>query len=67
MLHLTPENKNQSYVFNTYFYTTLTRKSHTDLATTESKSKIRHDRVKKWTKNVNIFEKNFIFVPINER
>lgn len=67
MTKLSPENKNQSYVFNTYFYTTLTRKHITDLPTTESKSKTRHNRVKKWTKNVNIFQKDFIFIPINEK
>lgn len=26
----------------------------------------RHARVKNWTKNVNLFEKDFIIVPINE-
>jgi Ulp1 family protease len=27
----------------------------------------RHARVKKWTKHVDLFEKDFIIVPINER
>lgn len=26
-----------------------------------------HSQVKTWTKNVDIFEKDFVFVPINER
>lgn len=26
----------------------------------------RHARVKNWTKNVNLFEKDFIVIPINE-
>ena len=26
----------------------------------------RHDRVKRWTRKVNIFEKDFVVVPINE-
>lgn len=26
----------------------------------------RHSQVKKWTRNVDIFEKDFVFVPINE-
>ena len=26
----------------------------------------RHFRVKKWTKNINIFEKDFVFIPIND-
>ena len=27
----------------------------------------RHARVKSWTKNIDIFEKDFIIVPINEQ
>lgn len=30
-------------------------------------SQKRHLRVTKWTKNVNIFEKDFIIIPINEQ
>ena len=26
-----------------------------------------HSQVRTWTKNVDIFEKDFVFVPINER
>ena len=26
----------------------------------------RHDRVKRWTRKVNIFEKDFVVIPINE-
>ena len=29
-------------------------------------SSFRHDRVKRWTRKVNIFEKDFIVIPINE-
>lgn len=28
---------------------------------------LRHNRVKTWTRHVNIFEKDFVFVPINQR
>lgn len=30
-------------------------------------SEKRHSRVKTWTKKVNLFEKDFIIVPINEQ
>jgi Ulp1 family protease len=26
----------------------------------------RHNRVKSWTKNINIFDKDFVIIPINE-
>ena len=31
-----------------------------------SEAEKRHGRVKRWTKKVNIFEKDFLIVPINE-
>lgn len=65
MRKLSVEDRDRTYVFNTYFYNTLAKKI--DVVTADSRSKNRHDRVKKWTKNVNIFEKDFIFIPINER
>lgn len=65
MRKLSTENKNRTYLFNANFYKTLTKKS--DVITTDSKSKNRHNKVKKWTNNVNIFEKDFIFVPIYEK
>lgn len=33
---------------------------------TLSAAQKRHARVKTWTKNVNLFEKDFVIVPINE-
>lgn len=65
MRKLSPENKNRTYLFNAYFYKTLTKKC--DVVTADTKSKNRHNKVKKWTKNVNVFEKDFIFVPIYEK
>lgn len=67
MRQLSETDKNRSYLFNTCFYTKLihinTAKDDKNL----TPSKRRHERVKKWTKNVNIFEKDFIFIPINLR
>lgn len=67
---LTAEQKAKTHIFSTYFYNTLT---NTNLLGSPGKDvkltapQKRHDRVKKWTKNVNIFEKDFIIVPINQQ
>lgn len=43
------------------------RKCHpTEFDTTLTPAQKRHARVKNWTKNVNLFEKDFIIIPINE-
>ena len=49
-----PDNKmlEKTYIFSTYFYTSFAMKS---------------SNVKNWTKNVNIFEKDFIVVPIHDQ
>lgn len=53
----------RTHVFNTFFYSKLIQ---VDKPIGKSKPLCAHDKVRKWTKNVNIFEKDFIFVPINE-
>ena len=47
------------YFFNTFFFQTLTK-------TIKGKKGINYDGVKKWTRGVDIFSKDFIVVPINE-
>ena len=65
--------RQKTHFFSTYFYKRLTAKPKTDRAmkyekdTNITEAERRHARVKSWTKNVDIFEKDFIFVPINER
>ena len=61
-----PDNKmlQNTYIFSIYFYNRLTMKSN--LTAAIPKEQIMHNNVKKWTKRVNIFEKDFIVVPINE-
>ena len=61
-----PDNKmlERTYIFSIYFYSRLTMKSSS--SANIPKSEIMHNNVKKWTKNVNIFEKDFIVIPINE-
>lgn len=73
-LHLPKEEQSKVHVFSTFFYKRLTTKplvalkrsypSEMDPNLTPAQK--RHARVKNWTKNVNIFEKDFVVVPINE-
>ena len=54
-----PELAQQIYFFNTYFFATLTN-------TSKTKKGINYEGVQKWTRGNNIFEHDFIIVPINE-
>lgn len=49
---LDPEVRSKIHVFNSHFYITLRDQGY--------------EQVRKWTKNVDLFEKQFLFVPINE-
>eukprot|EP00099_Drosophila_melanogaster_P012633 NP_001286956.1 veloren, isoform D [Drosophila melanogaster] len=64
---LIPEpQRERTHIFSTFFYkrlTTLTRPA--DMKQTAAQK--RHARVQKWTKGVDIFDKDFIIVPINEQ
>lgn len=66
---LTEEQRNKTHIFSTFFYNTLTNTKllgqSNDVKLTAAQK--RHERVKNWTKNVNIFEKDFIIVPINQQ
>jgi Ulp1 family protease len=66
----------KTHIFTTYFYKRLTtRPSSKNKANKHhpveddpslSPAEKRYDRVRKWTKKVNLFDKDFIVVPINE-
>merc|ERR1719418_126070 len=66
--------KENIHIFTTYFYKRLTTRpprSKTKLHPVEdnvnlSLAEKRYERVRRWTKKVNIFEKDFVIVPINE-
>lgn len=49
------KDRERSHFFNAFFYKKLTS------------SEDSYQSLKNWTNNVNIFEKDFIIVPINER
>ncbi|XDV43464.1 hypothetical protein PO909_011943, partial [Leuciscus waleckii] len=62
------EGATKCHVFSSFFFNHLTQEDPKTLpgATGLSIQERRHNRVKTWTRNVNLFEKDFIFVPINQ-
>lgn len=68
--HLGDEQRERTHVFSTFFYkrltTMTTRRAGGDTAKMTASQK-RHARVKNWTKSVNLFEKDFVIIPINEQ
>ncbi|XP_012346759.1 uncharacterized protein LOC100866704 isoform X3 [Apis florea] len=65
---LSESDQQRTHVFSSYFYKRLTS-PHTQAVESNvplTPAAKRHARVQKWTKNVNIFEKDFIIIPINE-
>ncbi|KAL2431212.1 hypothetical protein ABEF95_000190, partial [Exophiala dermatitidis] len=54
-----PELYRDMYFFNTYFYEALTKN-------VKGKKGINYDAVSRWTKNINIFKRKFVVVPVNE-
>ncbi|BDA46428.1 probable Sentrin-specific protease 7 at N-terminal half [Coccomyxa sp. Obi] len=62
--------KKRCYFFNSFFWKKLTEKSGS-AASLDSGPRgpvaiANHERVKKWTKALDIFEKDFLFVPIHD-
>ncbi|KAG5678957.1 hypothetical protein PVAND_008575 [Polypedilum vanderplanki] len=63
---LTEKQREKTHIFSQFFYkrlTTLVKDPKSSLTAAQK----RHQRVQSWTKNVNLFEKDFIIVPINEQ
>lgn len=56
---LTDEQKPITYMFDTFFYENLSGASRRN-------PNKQHERIEKWTRRVNIFQKDFIVVPINQ-
>ena len=68
-------DRDRTHIFSTFFYKRLTTRPKTmrnkvhpveDNAQLSAADK-RYERVKRWTKKVNLFEKDFVVVPINEQ
>jgi Ulp1 family protease len=60
------EDRERTHVFGTYFFYTLSRKLSQHFDDEMSEEEKLHSKVKKWTKGVNIFEKDFIIIPIHD-
>ncbi|XP_053142906.1 sentrin-specific protease 6 isoform X2 [Hemicordylus capensis] len=56
------------HVFSSFFYKRLNQRERRNLHETTKLTiqQKRHGRVKTWTRHVDIFDKDFIFVPLNE-
>ncbi|XP_017065051.1 uncharacterized protein LOC108103858 [Drosophila eugracilis] len=52
----------KTHIFGTFFHKRLTS---TKYVRGHKKAKERHEKVQKWTRTVNIFEKDFVIVPFN--
>jgi Ulp1 family protease len=60
-------DRKRTYIFSTQFYTSLTSQiTESEVNIGQTQSQIRFERVKNWTKNTNLFEKDFIVVPIHD-
>uniref|UniRef100_A0A8C9XVP7 Ubiquitin-like protease family profile domain-containing protein n=1 Tax=Sander lucioperca TaxID=283035 RepID=A0A8C9XVP7_SANLU len=55
----------RSHIFSSFFYKQLSRRRAAGEDILLSKH-MRHQRVKTWTRNVDIFTKDFLFVPVNQ-
>lgn len=67
---LSDEQRQRTHVFSTFFYKRLTTMTSVKRGGEQAKmtaSQKRHFRVKTWTKAVNLFEKDYIIIPINEQ
>ncbi|XP_006130775.2 sentrin-specific protease 7 isoform X1 [Pelodiscus sinensis] len=57
----------RSHVFSSFFYKCLTRtEKNSEEDPKLSVAQRRHKRVRTWTRHINIFNKDYIFVPVNE-
>ncbi|XP_051636915.1 sentrin-specific protease 7 isoform X8 [Manacus candei] len=57
----------RTHIFSSFFYKCLTRTEKTSEGDVKvSVAQRRHRRVRTWTRRINIFSKDYIFVPVNE-
>ncbi|XP_026881859.1 sentrin-specific protease 6 isoform X3 [Electrophorus electricus] len=68
MEKLRKEDALRSHVFSSFFYKRLNQRERRSGPDTTNLpiQKRKHNRVKTWTRHVDLFQKDFIFVPINE-
>ncbi|KAJ0790751.1 putative Ulp1 peptidase [Helianthus annuus] len=58
-----PEEKHRFHFFNSFFFRKLADPEKGPLDASEGKAAFQ--RVRKWTRKVNLFEKDYVFIPIN--
>ncbi|XP_067339194.1 sentrin-specific protease 6 isoform X2 [Channa argus] len=65
---LKKEDAQRIHVFSSFFYKRLNQRERRNASDTANLpiQKRKHNRVKTWTRHVDLFQKDFIFVPINE-
>ncbi|XP_068424982.1 sentrin-specific protease 6 isoform X2 [Clinocottus analis] len=65
---LKKDDAQRIHVFSSFFYKRLNQRERRNAADASSLpiQKRKHNRVKTWTRHVDLFQKDFIFVPINE-
>ncbi|XP_034383230.1 sentrin-specific protease 6 isoform X2 [Cyclopterus lumpus] len=65
---LKKDDAQRIHVFSSFFYKRLNQRERRNApdATNLPIQKRKHNRVKTWTRHVDLFQKDFIFVPINE-
>uniref|UniRef100_A0A8C7YLX0 SUMO specific peptidase 6a n=1 Tax=Oryzias sinensis TaxID=183150 RepID=A0A8C7YLX0_9TELE len=65
---LKKDDAQRIHVFSSFFYKRLNQRERRNATDTTSLpiQKRKHNRVKTWTRHVDLFQKDFIFVPINE-
>ena len=65
MVEEAKNDQHRYHSFSTHFSKRLI--SSLKFNSSENLSEKRHERVQKWTKNINIFDKDFIFIPVNKQ
>ncbi|XP_075870757.1 uncharacterized protein LOC142880662 isoform X2 [Nelusetta ayraudi] len=68
LLHKAPAAiAERTHIFSSFFYKQLTRRDNASEGNTKDscQRQRRHQRVKTWTRHVDIFKKDFLFVPVN--
>ncbi|XP_077972072.1 uncharacterized protein LOC120334617 isoform X2 [Styela clava] len=65
---LSPSDRERTHMFSCFFYERLMQRNVRDKLKNKdiSPAERRHNQVKKWTRNVDIFSKDYLFIPINE-
>lgn len=61
------EIRSRAYFFSCFFYKRLVERiKHEDETEGFSETALRHDRVKNWTRNTDLFSHDFIVIPVNK-